>query len=247
MKIEHLMGLVVLSLGFKARALVSGVRTLACLLVAAPATAQVNYVNVSGIGAVVTSSPNASGDVVIATTYFGDTVTWIGSCAFCSCTNLRSVTIPYGVTRLGSPSPVFSGCTSLTNISVDAANSTFSSLDGVLFNKAQTTLITFPPGRGSYVIPTSVTNIGFRAFAGCTRLTNVTIGNGVTNIGSGAFSGCANLASVTIPNSVTIIPDRAFENCTSLTSVTIPNGVISIGNEAFSGCTSLTSVTIRNS
>jgi hypothetical protein len=128
------------------------------------------------------------------------------------------------------------------------SNPAFSSLNGVWFDKAQTTLILFPPGRGgSYVIPASVTNIGFRAFAGCTRLTNVTIGNGVTNIGSGAFSGCANLASVTIPNSVTIIPDRAFENCASLTSVTIPNGVISIGNDAFNGCTSLTSVTIPDS
>src|SRR6185436_4930935 len=189
--------------------------TLACLLAAAPATAQVNY-NISSIGSVVTRSPNASGDIVIASTYLGDTVTWIVGCAFCGCTNLTSVTIPYGVMRLGSPSPVFSGCTSLTNISVVPANTNFSSLDGVVFNKAQTTLITFPPGRGSYVIPNSVTSIGSSAFVNCTRLTNVTIGNGVTNIGSGAFSGCTNLASVTIPNSATIIPDRAFENCTSL-------------------------------
>ena len=45
---------------FKARTL--GLLTLACLLVAAPATAQVNYFNYGGI-AVVGSSPNASGDV----------------------------------------------------------------------------------------------------------------------------------------------------------------------------------------
>jgi hypothetical protein len=179
-----------------------------------------------------------------------NSVTSIESQAFSGCTNLTSVTIGNSVTSIGTTlySGPFDGCTSLTNLSVDAANPASSSLNGVLFNKAQTTLILFPPGRGgSYVIPASVTNIGVRAFAGCTRLTNVTIGNGVTNIGSGAFSGCTNLASVTIPNSVTIIPDRAFENCTSLTSVTIPNGVISIGSDAFNGCTSLTSATIPDS
>src|SRR6516162_2829942 len=43
--------------------------TLACLLTV-PATAQVNYA-VSGGTAYVTSSPNASGDIVIASTYNG--------------------------------------------------------------------------------------------------------------------------------------------------------------------------------
>jgi len=65
MKIQHFMALVVLSLptvpgaraavrGFKARTL--GLLTLACLLAAAPATAQVNY-GVSGSTAYVTRSP----------------------------------------------------------------------------------------------------------------------------------------------------------------------------------------------
>ena len=67
------MALVVLSLptvpgaraavrGFKARTLVPGLLTLACLLAAAPATAQVNY-GISGDTAYVWNSPNASGDI----------------------------------------------------------------------------------------------------------------------------------------------------------------------------------------
>src|SRR5437764_764415 len=176
MKIQHFVAVVVLSLGFKARTL--GLLALACLLVAAPAMAQVNYFNYGGI-AVVGSSPNASGDIVIASTFSGYPVGIILNSAFSGCTNLRSVTIPSSVNNIQSP--VFSGCTSLTNLSVDAANSTFSSLDGVVFNKAQTTLIIFPPGRGSYVIPNSVTSIGPQAFSGCTNLTNVIIGNNVTS------------------------------------------------------------------
>ena len=93
----------------------------------------------------------------------------------------------------------------------------------------------------------SVTSIGNNAFAYCSSLTSVTIGNGVTSIGEAAFSGCSGLTSVTIPNSVTSIGEAAFWYCRSLTSVTIPNSVTSIGSSAFSGCSSLTSVTIPNS
>jgi hypothetical protein len=48
-------------------------------------------------------------------------------------------------------------------------------------------------------IPDSVTNIGAQAFAGCTGVTNVSLGNSVTSIGDGAFFGCPNLKEVKIP------------------------------------------------
>src|SRR5689334_10665379 len=199
---------------------------LACLVAAASATAQVNYFNYGGIG-VVGSSPNASGDIVIASTYGPYPVNIILSSAFSGCTNLRSVTIPSSITSIQSS--VFSGCTSLTNVSVDAANTTFSALDGVLFNKAQTTLITFPPGRGNYVIPISVTSIGGEAFYKCTRLTDVIMGNSITSIVNSAFSGCTNLANVTIPNSVIGIGSSVFSGCTSLTNLSMD-----VANPAYS-------------
>ena len=59
---------------------------LTCLLVAAPAVAQINYA-ISGNTAYVTDSPNASGDIVIASTYNGFPVTSIGIRAFAECAN----------------------------------------------------------------------------------------------------------------------------------------------------------------
>lgn len=121
---------------------------------------------------------------------------------------------------------------------MDPENQTYSSIDGVLFDKNKTILVQFPAAKsGSYVIPDTVVTIG-------SSDSPFTIGSSVTIIGGSAFSGCTGLTSVTIPVSVKSIGSNAFSGCTSLTSVTIPNSVTSIGSNAFSGCTNLTSVTI---
>jgi hypothetical protein len=214
--------------------------TLACLL-ATPAMAQVNY-SVSGGTARVTYSPKASGDIVIASTYSGFPVTRIEVWAFLDCTNLTSVTIPNSVTNIGGNA--FYDCTALTNIAVAMDNPSYSSPDGALFNKAQTTLIQFPCGRdGGYAVPSGVTSIGAAAFYHCTGLTNVTIPNTVVSIGLEAFSGCTGLTGATIPDSVTAIQGSAFYG-TALTSVTIPNSVTNLQYGAFAHCTSLTNIIV---
>ena len=129
-----------------------------------------------------TTLRSMSGTQSLTSVTIPNSVTSIGDCAFSGCTSLTSVTIPNSVTSIGDWA--FSGCTSLTAITVDALNSVYSSVDGVLFNKSQTTLIQYPGGKaGSYTIPNSVTSIGDGAFSGCTSLTSVTIPNSVTSIG----------------------------------------------------------------
>jgi len=145
-----------------------------------------------------------------------DSVTSIGEGVFLYCTRLTRVTIGNSVMSIGNGT--FAFCSSLTSIVVDASNTTYSSQNGVLYNKDMTTLITYPGGKsGGFTIPSSVTSIGHNAFSFCNGLTSVTIPNSITSIGNYAFSYCTNLTSVTIPDSVTSIGYGAFMVCNSLT------------------------------
>ncbi|OPZ35883.1 MAG: hypothetical protein BWY98_00604 [Tenericutes bacterium ADurb.BinA155] len=123
-----------------------------------------------------------------------DSVTSIGWGAFFCCSALTSVTIPSSVTSIGVRA--FSGCKGLASIIVDSANPNYQSIDGVLFSKDGKTLIAYPAGKSgsAYVIPSSVTSVGWCAFFGCTGLTSVTIPSSVTNVSYGAFYGCTGCA-----------------------------------------------------
>jgi hypothetical protein len=170
-----------------------------------------------------------------------NSVTSIGTNAFAGTRSLTSVVIPHSVTSIGNnafsgsgllyvtignglttyPSSAFNGCDGLLSIDVSPANTHLSSVDGILFDKAQTTLVRYPQGRpdSSYTIPAGITTIGGSAFSDAVGLTSVIIPNNVTAIGSMAFWGCTGLTSIIIPESVTRIESLVFNGSTNLSRV----------------------------
>ena len=196
-----------------------------------------------------------------------NTVKVIEDTAFGSCSNLETITIPNGVEQIDSyafsdcenlkkvnisssvnniSTSAFSGCSNLSDFIVDSNNATFSSQDGILFNKDRTLLIKCAEGKaGKYVIPENVTNIGNGAFINCKKLTEITMSDSISNIESNAFSG-SGIESINISNNVTIIREHTFDECRKMKSITLPNSITSIADYAFLLCTSLKSVKFSN-
>lgn len=89
-------------------------------------------------------------------------------------------------------------------------------------------------------IPSTVREIGEFAFENCSKLEIINIPDSVRMIGRCTFSGCSGLKKV-IYGSV-IVPEKTFYGCSSLTEVKLLDSVKFIGEEAFESCTSLVSI-----
>ena len=121
----------------------------------------------------------------------------IGDCAFEVCSGLSgSLTISAGVMSIGEKA--FARCHVLSAINVHTGNAYFSSVDGILYDKAQTTVIQCPAGKtGTVTIPDGVKTIGNHAFEDCMSLISIILPKSITSIGDEAFFGCDGLSSVT--------------------------------------------------
>ena len=126
------------------------------------------------------ASMELSGEVVIPEVVMNSgkryTVVTIKTGGFEGCTGMEKLTIAKTVTNIGAGA--FVGCTNLTILDV-TAGSPYTSVDGVLYAEYMTRLVAFPAGRGGeFELPKSVTAISDGAFAGCSKLTNLTATQG---------------------------------------------------------------------
>ncbi len=143
--------------------------------------------------------------------------------AFRSLNFLKSITIPNGITSVGTNG--FYQC---------------DSLECVIFPRGCTTIgdyvcDTYCRSLNTVSIPNTVTNIGIYAFNQNTQLKNINIPDSVTSIGSRAFYQTG-IEKIDFPDGMTTIPDYCCSNCTNLKKVVIPDSVTSIGQSAFNYC-----------
>ena len=204
--------------------------------------------------------PSASGSgssIIIRNVYEGDivipetvtynetvyTVTAVENGTFKESPKLTSVSIPATVTDLGETP--FSACGKLNAIVVAADNPAYTIVDGLLYDKALTTLLACPGKKeGAVTVPSTVTTIGKAAFHGCASVASVQLPHTMDYVGSRAFCGCKKLIGIELPDGVTSIGDSTFYNCTSMTNLSLPQTITSIGANAFYHCNLLTSVVL---
>ena len=195
-----------------------------------------------------------------------ESITSLADNAFFNCKSLTSINIPKDVSTISLSA--FNRCSSLENFNVDTENTNFKSIDGVLFNKLGTVLMTYPLGntREAYTLPESTLSVSDNAFwesnlksitfndalleigesavYDCKQLETVTFGNSLQKIGRGAFSADASLKAVNIPGTVSYIGESAFFNCESLTDFTIPSLITEIPTSICENCTQLKTIHI---
>lgn len=191
-------------------------------------------------------SPEAEGRLVIPATIDGHEVYGIDERALESCLDVTEIVIPKTL-RFLKPGTL-NRCQGLENILVAEEHPEFASVDGVMFDKKKTTLLSVGHGReGHYEVPGTTTTIGPGAFSQCIHLKSITIPESVTDIGGHqgwVFQGCANLERINLPDSVTNIGQKAFQDCISLKELTVPPKVTEIPFGLFWRCSKLSKVTL---
>lgn len=180
--------------------------------------------------------------------------------AFQNCKKLTECEIPARAYQVVGN--IFKGCTSLTEVKVNAANPYYFTRDGVLFGPALVgykpqydgayALQSYPAGRqGAYTIPSEVNGkeidqIWTSGFEGAASLTDITIPASIGRLGTAAFENTG-LTHVTIPDTVQQVDPAVFQNCTELVSVKLPAGLAEIDQYMFANCTSLQYVDMPDS
>lgn len=175
--------------------------------------------------------------------------------------NIKSVTIPDTVTRLGSY--VFKDCISLENVDFGHGLKNLGDdiYDSWAFENCQSLK--------EITIPEQMEYIRGNPFEGCVNLTtinlraksiddfgflkelpsleNINIGSTVESLPSESFLGMRIIKNVTFENGIRMIPKKCFYGCTGIENITLPSGLLSIGESAFGNCLNMKAVNIPDS
>ena len=122
-----------------------------------------------------------------------------------------SITIPDHITTINRSFVDF--CYGLEEINVDENNENYSTVDGMLCNKAGNTVIVFPGGKSyqdDYIFPDEITTLKSNSCI-YTYIENVTFGSGMTTIEELVFNQSA-VETITINTGLTDVNHGAFAN-----------------------------------
>ncbi|SCW40036.1 Leucine rich repeat-containing protein [Ruminococcaceae bacterium YRB3002] len=190
--------------------------------------------------------------------YIEDGITEIPALAVEGMKNLTKVTIPATVTDIGDRA--FAGAPAIKEIIVAPDNDYYSSLDGSLYNKDASELITYASGRAetNFTVPENVQIIAAEAFREA-PLETIDLPSSVSSIDKMAFAECRSLKSINVGEDCDayMSEDGTLYNksmtelirvcpASSLVNFAIPQSVKTIGAGAFEGCKDITNIDMHD-
>lgn len=184
----------------------------------------------------------------------GKGVKFVEYWAFQNCRHLKNVNI--GSTAKMIRNNAFADCPRLKTIQVNKKNPYFSTKNGVLYNKSQTSLLSCPAGKaGTFMIEKKVKTLNKYSFYGCRKLKAFKVEQGnrsfsekdgmLYNARKNELVGVpiGKQGVIKVPYGVTKIGDYAFQN-SKAKRITLPGSLKTIGFCAFEYCNQIKSITI---
>lgn len=150
-----------------------------------------------------------------------NTITSIGSAAFCNHKGITTLELP-NLLSLGNEA--FRWCTTLQKAIIPEC---INSLGITAFQRCI--------GLREIQLPDKLTGLPNHFLYACSSLQHITLPSSLKSISAECFRSCASLKSISIPDGVTSLNYAAFRGCESLEKLYIPHNVASIGEEIIGG------------
>ena len=190
---------------------------------------------VETIGAYAFTGCTALKDAVL-----GDGVVSVGDYAFSKCSSLQNASFGSRVEQMGNL--IFDGCSSFTDFK------TGSNISAHTF-EGNTTLVSLSMEDSVTEIgERNLEAIKSYAFSDCTTLNSISLSSSrELTIGDNAFAGCSGVVTVDLGEGVTVIGEKAFANCSSAEKIILPKSLARIEYGAFLNTSSLRVLGYRGS
>ena len=160
--------------------------------------------------------------------------------AFEYCNLITSLFIPSNIEEITPRTFVY--MERLSSFTVDQNNKYYTSVDGVLYTKNLSELISCPKLKETLTIPDGVQVINPYSCSYMPNLISVNMPNSVYRIGDRAFRDCKKLSNINLSENIEYLDEMALSNCLGLFSISLPRSIRSLGDNAISGCENLESI-----
>lgn len=170
-------------------------------------------------------------------------LTQIGGSSFYF-TNITSLTIPSTVDKIWDGA--LSGMGNLNNLTVAPTNTTYKSIQNVIYTINEDSLIHVAPHNGyeKLATPEKCVYIAEGAFSENNNIKEIVFTNPDAELEASCFNEMLVIERITFPKNATVVTSYNCNSLTTLKEIVLPQELVAIEEGGFSGCTNLKNISL---